>query len=80
MATVQYNDEFTNIGMICDVMTNKSRDDEREGYGGLVRLSKVRATSSSSYIRKMCSSCTQKPQDVTIEPFLVQKGWWTAGL
>lgn len=44
MGTVQYNDEFMNINMICDVMTNKARDDEREGYGGLVRLSKVRGT------------------------------------
>lgn len=80
MGTVQYNDGFMNIGMICDVMTNKTRDDEREGYAGLVRLSKVRGTSSSRYIRKMCSSWTQKPQDVTIEPFLVQKEWLDRGL
>lgn len=80
MGTVQYNDEFMNINMICDVMTNKARDDEREGYGGLVRLSKVRGTNSSRHIRKMCSSYTQKPQDVTIEPFLVQKAGWTADL
>lgn len=50
MGTVQYNEEYLSIKKICGVMTNKTRDDE--GYTGLIRLVKVRGSSSSKSVGK----------------------------
>lgn len=75
MGTVQYNEEgvLMSIHEVCDVMTNGSglREKRVEPYSRLITLAQVWKG------LKICVSYLLKPQDVTIEPFLLLpwKGW-----
>lgn len=73
---LRWNSAVQRRGLVLQYKTDLQRHDEQGPRPREGRLRKThrtfKGTRTSRYIW-ICSSCTQKPQDVTIEPFLVQR-------